>query len=447
MGLLFIVLLVGVLAASCGGSDKTEATWTAPASITTQTPQSPASIVPAPVESVEIERVAAKPPNATMIVVSGLPSGCDSFNGYNLTREGDAFTLEVTNLKRDLDCPATYTTVTTSILLGQPAYSNIEPCKTYTVVVNGETRSVQSSCPIIESGQFSEPPPTPVSISTPGPSREWDLKDIQVDGSTVIVPLHVFAGIDVLATLDGREPDEINAPFPILEFIFHNVTPGPHTVEVRDVVGFSETAEVVVPTSGIPEWLTGLIQRLENEPVANPPALIAQYEYNGQPVYFVPQRCCDIFSDLFDADGSLIAHPDGGITGRGDGRASDFFQERKDEQVIWRDHRPYGSSLLQVQAPIESVEVLIMESFPPQYMLLIVSGLPNACVTFGGYYLDRDSDTIRVEISNRKPADPKVLCAQVYGTVETRITLGIDFESRKTYKVVVNDVTETFVAQ
>ena len=293
----------------------------------------------------------------------------------------------------------------------------------------------------------SEPTPTPMPISTPGPSREWDLQDIRVDGSTVIVPLHVFAGIDVRATLDGREPDEINAPIPTVEFIFHNVTPGPHTVEVRDVGGFSETMEVVVSTPGIPEWLIDLIQRLENEPVANPPASVTRYEYKGQPVYFVPQRCCDIFSDLYDADGNLIAHPDGGITGRGDGRASDFFQERKDELVIWRDRRSYGSSLVQVQAPIESVEVLIMESFPPQYMLVVVSGLPNACVTFGGYYLDRDSDAIRVEISNGEPADPKVVCAQVYSTVETRIPLGSKFQSGKTYTIEVNDVTETFIAQ
>ena len=53
-------------------------------------------------------------------------------------------------------------------------------------------------------------------------------------------------------------------------------------------------------------WLTDLNQRLKNEPVANPPALIAQYEYQGKTVYFVPQRCCDIFSDLYDADGNII---------------------------------------------------------------------------------------------------------------------------------------------
>ena len=33
----------------------------------------------------------------------------------------------------------------------------------------------------------------------------------------------------------------------------------------------------------------------------------------------VVKECCDQFSDLLDSEGNLIGHPDGGITGRGDG--------------------------------------------------------------------------------------------------------------------------------
>ena len=247
--LLLLGLLVAILAAACGG----------PSGLATSTPFLPASdrdpsvlgkgpdgsTVLAPIESVVIERVAAKPPNASLTVVSGLPSGCESFGGYTLDQEGDVIYLEVTNLRRDLVCPATYTTVTTSILLGQPVYSNIEPCKTYTVVVNGETHLVQASCPAIPSGQFSDATPTPEVV------REWILQEVRVDGSTVIVRLHVYAGIDVRATLDGKSPGEINAPVPTLEFVFHRVTPGAHTVEIRDVVGFEETAAVLVPAGEV----------------------------------------------------------------------------------------------------------------------------------------------------------------------------------------------------
>jgi len=289
--------------------------------------------------------------------------------------------------------------------------------------------------------------PTPTATPTLSPSREWNLEAIKVDGSTVTVSVYVFAGIDVRATLDGRNPDQVNALIPILEFVFLNVTPGQHTVEVRDVVGFNEAAEVVVPTPGIPEWLTSLIQKQEHEPVANPPASITRYEYKGQTVYFLPQRCCDIFSVLYDADGTVIGHPDGGITGQGDGRVPDFFQERKAGRLIWNDQRTSTSDMVQVAAPIESVEVLIMESFPPQYSVVVVSGLPNSCITFGGYTLTRDGNTIRVEVINWKPANPDVLCAQVYGIVETTILLGSDFEPGKIYTVDVNGKTKSFKGQ
>jgi hypothetical protein len=88
-----------------------------------------------------------------------------------------------------------------------------------------------------------------------------------------------------------------------------------------------------------PDWLTTLVAELERKPVANPPALLAQYEYKGQTVYYLPPRCCDVPSELYNAEGTVLCAPDGGITGRGDGRCADFFTERKNEKIIWRDKR------------------------------------------------------------------------------------------------------------
>ena len=91
-----------------------------------------------------------------------------------------------------------------------------------------------------------------------------------------------------------------------------------------------------------PQWLTALIQTLESQPVANPPAFIARYDYRGETVYYLPPRCCDIPSVVYNAAGTIICHADGGITGGGDGRCSDFFAARKNEQIVWRD--PRGSA-------------------------------------------------------------------------------------------------------
>ncbi len=75
------------------------------------------------------------------------------------------------------------------------------------------------------------------------------------------------------------------------------------------------------------------------EPVKNPPIVINQYDYKGKKVYFIPSYCCDIESKLYDADSNLVCSPDGGITGKGDGKCIDFFSERKNEKLIWKDDR------------------------------------------------------------------------------------------------------------
>lgn len=88
-----------------------------------------------------------------------------------------------------------------------------------------------------------------------------------------------------------------------------------------------------------PQWVTDLARTLQSKAVQNPPLAIWRYEYNAETVYYVPPRCCDIFSDLYSSTGNMFCHPDGGITGRGDGRCSDFFERRKAEKQIWHDPR------------------------------------------------------------------------------------------------------------
>jgi len=93
------------------------------------------------------------------------------------------------------------------------------------------------------------------------------------------------------------------------------------------------------PASTAPPWLTAVIRQLETQAVTSPPAFVARYEYKGDTVYFVPQRCCDVTSAVYRSDGAVMCRPDGGLAGTGDGRCSDFFAERRNEHVIWRDPR------------------------------------------------------------------------------------------------------------
>ncbi len=88
-----------------------------------------------------------------------------------------------------------------------------------------------------------------------------------------------------------------------------------------------------------PKWLAALIKGLARERVANPPAFIARYDYRGEVVYYLPPRCCDIPSNVYNAAGAIICHADGGFDGSGDGRCADFYEARKNEKIVWRDPR------------------------------------------------------------------------------------------------------------
>jgi hypothetical protein len=89
----------------------------------------------------------------------------------------------------------------------------------------------------------------------------------------------------------------------------------------------------------VPTCILEKIQKIKTEDVANPPSSLWQYEYNGQTVYYIPAKCCDIPSSLYDADCNLICQPDGGFSGKGDGKCLDFVEKRTKGKLIWKDKR------------------------------------------------------------------------------------------------------------
>jgi len=97
--------------------------------------------------------------------------------------------------------------------------------------------------------------------------------------------------------------------------------------------------KAVAPGSQNPAWIDKLILQFQTDPVSNPPRSIWKYDYKDAVVYFIPAPCCDQFSELYSAGGTLLCAPNGGLAGRGDGRCTDFFALRKNEVLIWRDSR------------------------------------------------------------------------------------------------------------
>jgi hypothetical protein len=76
---------------------------------------------------------------------------------------------------------------------------------------------------------------------------------------------------------------------------------------------------------------------LKTAPVANQPQFITQYSYKGAAVYYVVSGCCNQFNEVYDAGCKALGAPDGGITGKGDGKLLDFFAIATNKKVVWEN--------------------------------------------------------------------------------------------------------------
>lgn len=89
----------------------------------------------------------------------------------------------------------------------------------------------------------------------------------------------------------------------------------------------------------LPVCVQKMIKKYATEEKQNPPRSIYSYLYHGKTVYYVTPPCCDFFSELYDSNCNLMGNPDGGFTGRGDGKFPDFAEKRTNEKLVWKDKR------------------------------------------------------------------------------------------------------------
>ncbi len=79
-----------------------------------------------------------------------------------------------------------------------------------------------------------------------------------------------------------------------------------------------------------PNWMVDLITSKE------PPSCIQRNTYHNEVVFYTPiPGCCDRTSTLYDRCGTVLCAPDGGYTGRGDGRCPDFKIPSDPLNCIW----------------------------------------------------------------------------------------------------------------
>lgn len=87
----------------------------------------------------------------------------------------------------------------------------------------------------------------------------------------------------------------------------------------------------------MPQCLSAKIDSIKKVPNLHSPESVIEYNYNGTLVYYVTAGCCDQFNEVYDVDCKILGAPDGGITGKGDGKLPDFFSKATNKKVVWEN--------------------------------------------------------------------------------------------------------------
>jgi hypothetical protein len=119
-------------------------------------------------------------------------------------------------------------------------------------------------------------------------------------------------------------------------FVSQPDTPAPTSTNTVDAV---PAREMRLDSTARPTWLQNRIQKILATRKRNPIIRVTRYQFEGGTVYYESAPCCDQQSTLYDAKGKILCHPEGGITGRGDGKCSNFNKRRSNEQLVWQDPR------------------------------------------------------------------------------------------------------------
>ncbi|GEM_PF-405858 len=94
------------------------------------------------------------------------------------------------------------------------------------------------------------------------------------------------------------------------------------------------------------------------------------------------------------------------------------------------------------EAMVESIEILLLESFPIQVHVVAQGNLPDSCTEIAEITEERDGDTFRVTITTSRPAD--AMCAAVLVPFEETTSLDVVGLPAGVYTVNVNGVSDTF---
>lgn len=150
---------------------------------------------------------------------------------------------------------------------------------------------------------------------------------------------YFISGAAALALLLGACQQDVVVTTPTTPPVsgyVENDTPAPTSANTVDPV---PVRDMRLDSSARPLWLRQRIQNILAVRKRNPAIRISRYKYEDKTVYYESAPCCDQQSTLYDDQGKVLCHPEGGITGRGDGRCGDFDKRKTNELLVWQDPR------------------------------------------------------------------------------------------------------------
>ncbi|MFM6926693.1 MAG: DUF6970 domain-containing protein [Ferruginibacter sp.] len=104
-----------------------------------------------------------------------------------------------------------------------------------------------------------------------------------------------------------------------------------------DAVLYAKDSAIITEiTNGpVPACIKNKIDSFKLKEAHEKPQRVIEYSYKGKKVYYVVMPCCDFFNEVYDDKCNFLGAPDGGFTGKGDGKLPDFFAEAKNEKLVW----------------------------------------------------------------------------------------------------------------
>jgi hypothetical protein len=358
------------------------------------------------IESVELVTMESDPVQITVNIVAGLPSGCHSASGIVSHRAENIFGITVSNsipTLNDMGCTDDYRTYEETVSIGsREAGAEFKNGVIYTLVVNDRVLEFTTNGVQNETATLSDYDALMLALAaqdvTPRSTEE-----------TVSGVFGTQAGIIKLGDADIQ----------VHEF---------------DTVPLAQGMASGVSTDG------GTIKLIDGAE--------ASISWIAPPHFFLLDNVIALY--LGDDPTTLSALL--GVAGESFAGSSISSTKPLPEPITDPTDDPVPFPIPTQRAPIESVEVQFLESFPVQHALLIVAGLENSCIEpYGSQAVTTagadGKNVVSVEVTN-VVGTPGTPCDELYRTYEENINLGSGFESGSEWEVFVNgELQISFTAQ